>query len=136
MEKDISSKTGLRCALEALSETEGNSVPVETGGIELRAIIGKTRGRTITDFNGKIIDATNDRIDDDDRYEIEGILQDYSIGWVTFSSAYRTDSRDTSSPLKTEKGKNLYIETRAREEGTRFYDPQGFCRELSERGYS
>ena len=120
MEQDI---TGLKHALAALASTypqQSFSSIGKVGGIKLQAIVGRSKGK----------------ITKDDRYEIEGILQDYSTGWITLSSAYRTKSRDISSPSKTDGGKNLYIETIAQEEGARFYDPQGFYKELSEWGYS
>ena len=120
MEKDIA---GLKCALTALASTDPQqdfSSMDKVGGMKLQAIIGRSKGKMTKD----------------DRYEIESILQDYSTGWITFSSAYRTKSRNISSPSYAESGKNLYIETIAQEEGARFYDPQGFYRELLEQGYS
>ncbi len=120
MEQDIA---GLKYALTALVSTDPQqnfSSMGKVGGMKLQAIVGRSKGK----------------ITKDDRYEIESILQDYSTGWITLSSAYRTKSRDISSLSKTERGKNLYIETMALKEGARFYDPQGFYRELSEWGYS
>lgn len=129
--------SGSTVTVEADSESSYNLNSTDTiAGLKLTAIIGKIKGRCFTYPNGRTIEKTGDRINDDDRYEIEGILQDYSTGWVTLNSAYRTDSRSISSLRKTKEGEYLYVSTAPLEAGARLHDPQGFYRELSEWGYS
>lgn len=127
MERDT---VGLKHALEALASTEPPRNISRVNGVRLKAIIGKTK-------NGQISRLDNSKgMTDDDIDEIKGILQGYSVGWMTFKSAYRTNSKDISTTSGPEKGRRLYIETDAGEEGANFYDPQGFYKELSEWGYS
>lgn len=76
-------------------------------------------------------------MEDDDRYEIEGIMQENANGWMILNPIYRTDSRSVSTKSeKVANGARMYLETQVLEKGAMFYDVQGFYRELSERGYS
>ena len=118
MEKDISSRMRSLATLETIGASQKNFDPTKAKGLKLRAIIGKTRGKAIADIGGSGSHTTSDRINDNDKYEIEGILQDCSTGWITIlTTAYRTNSRSISSSAQTKDGKNLYIETGALEEG-------------------
>lgn len=92
----------------------------KTPNMNIKAIVSKTRG------------ALNDM----DRYNIEGILQANSIGWVVASPLFRTNSTDLSSVVKAENGSNVYLESMPAEDASRFYDLQGFYRDLSKYGYS
>lgn len=118
-------------SLKDLEYLQENDYPNPINSVKLKAIIGKAK-------NGEMarLDGSKGRMTDNDKHEIEGILQDYSFGRVTFKSAYRTNSKDISTSLRAEKGNKLYIETDALDERASFYDIQGFYQGLSEWGYS
>jgi hypothetical protein len=105
--------------MENCNGTNASHRPNKDGSLSLAALVGKSKGE----------------LTEDDKYEIEGIFQNHTVGWTILSPMYRTDSRNISTrPAKAE-GKNLYIESMAYEKGAACYDAQGFYREISERGY-
>lgn len=88
--------------------------------MKLKAIIGKVNGR----------------INDNDKYEVEGMFQAHSVGWTVTSSVHQTNSGNVLAPIQDKTGKNLYIESMEFRRGARFCDPQGFFRKLAEHDYS
>jgi hypothetical protein len=105
--------------MESFNGTNSDHHSSKDGKLSLIALVGKSNGE----------------LTDDDKYEVEGIFQNHATGWMILSPIYRTDSKNISARSARTEGKNLYVESMACEKEAGFYDPQGFYRELSERGY-